>query len=148
MWHPHFWHPIGFFITALAVTAIVVSVSGNNYHYDNGVYYQESTNDSGEKGYVAVPAPIGAKVPSLPDGYETAKAGSTAYYYYGGVFYTKDTDGKYVVVQGPVGAVVANLPDGAKEEYYSDVLYYNYNGIYFQPKSVSGDTRFQVVAHP
>jgi hypothetical protein len=132
----------------MAVTAIVVSVNNRNYHYDNGVYYQESTNDQGEKGYVAIPAPIGAKVPSLPEGYETAKAGSNTYYYYGGVFYTKDTDGKYVVVQGPVGAVVANLPDGAKEEYHNDILYYNYNGIYFQPKSVNGDTQFQVVAHP
>ena len=148
MWHPHLWHPIGFFITAMAVTAIVVSVNNRNYHYDNGVYYEESTSDSGQKGYVAVPAPIGAKVPSLPEGYETVTAGSHQYYYYGGVFYTKDTDGKYVVVQGPVGAVVANLPDGAKEETYNDVQYYNYGGIYFQPKSVNGDTQYQVVQHP
>lgn len=132
----------------MAVTAIVVSVNNQDYHYDNGVYYKESTDDQGQKGYVAVTAPIGAKVPSLPDGYETVTAGSGQNYYYGGVFYTKDTDGKYVVVQGPVGAIVHNLPDGAKEEYYTDVLYYNYGGIYFQPKSVNGDTQFQVVAHP
>ena len=70
------WHPIGFFVTALAVTAIVVSINNRNYHYDNGVYYQESTDDKGQTGYVAVTAPIGAKVPSLPEGYETVTAGS------------------------------------------------------------------------
>ena len=147
-WHPHLWHPIGFFLTALTVTAIVVSVNNQDYHYDNGVYYQETTNDSGEKGYVAVTAPIGAKVPSLPDGNEKTTVSGKDYWYYGGVFYVKDSDGKYVVVQGPVGAVVQNLPDGAKEEYHSDVLYYAYGGIYFQPKSVNGQTQYEVVAHP
>jgi hypothetical protein len=43
---------------------------------------------------------------------------------------------------------MSSCRDGAKEEYYNDVLYYNYNGIYFQPKSVNGDTQFQVVQHP
>ena len=132
----------------MAVTAIVVSVNKQDYHYDNGVYYQESTNDSGETGYVAVPAPIGAKVPSLPEGYTPVTVGSNQYYYYGGVFYIKDTDGKFVVVQGPVGAVVPNLPDGSKEQYFDDVLYYAYNGIYFQPKSANGTTQYEVVDHP
>ena len=135
--------------TALAVTAIVVNANdGKDYHYDNGVYYEKSTDDSGQSGYVAVAAPIGAKIPSLPDGYETAKTGDKDYYYYGGAFYEQGSDGQYVVVPGPVGAVVSSLPDGAKEKSVSDILYYNYAGIYFQPKSVNGQTKFQVVEHP
>ena len=132
----------------MAVTAIVISVNNKNYQYDNGVYYEESTNDSGEKGYVAIPAPIGAKVPSLPEGNTPVTVGSKTYYYYGGTFYLKDTDGKYVVVQGPVGAVVANLPDGSEEQNVNDVTYYLYGGIYFQPKSVNGQTQYAVVDHP
>ena len=122
--------------------------NNRNYHYDTGVYYEESTNDSGQKGYVAVPAPIGAKVPSLPEGNTAIKVGTNQYWYYGGTFYLKDTDGKYVVVQGPVGAVVAYLPDGSKEQYFNNVLYYVYGGIYFQPKSVNGQTQYAVVEHP
>lgn len=52
------WHPIGFFVAALATTAIIVSIvddSGNtsssgNVYYDQGVYY-EKTSD----GYKAIP---------------------------------------------------------------------------------------------
>jgi len=132
----------------MAVTAIVVTVASKPYHYDNGVYYEESKDDSGKSGYVAIPAPIGAKIPSLPDGYSTVKVKSTNYYFYGGTFYQKDTDGKYVVVPGPVGAVVPYLPDGSKEKDVDDVVYYDYGGIYFQPKSVNGDTQYIVVQHP
>ena len=97
---------------------------------------------------MAIPAPIGAKIPSLPDGYSTVVVKSTNYYFYGGTFYQKDTDGKYVVVPGPVGAVVPYLPDGSKEKDVDDVVYYDYGGIYFQPKSVNGDTQYIVVQHP
>ena len=132
----------------MAVTAIVVSANNHQYHYDNGVYYEESTSDSGQQGYVAIPAPIGAKVPSLPEGYDTVKVSQKDYYYYAGTFYLRDTDAKYVVVQGPVGAVVSYLPDGAKEENVNGITYYNYAGVYMQPKSVNGETQYAVVEHP
>ena len=146
--HGLFWHPIGFFITAMAVTAIVVSASDNHqYHYDNGTYYKESDQD-GQSGYVVVPAPIGAKVPSLPEGYDPIDLDNKTYYYYAGAFYLKDTDGKYVVVQAPVGAVISYMPDGYDTKYVNDVLYYVYDNIYYQPKSVGGEMSYEVVAHP
>ena len=146
--HGLFWHPFGFFVTVMAVTAIVVVASDhNNYHYDNGTYYKEGNQD-GQKGYVVVPAPIGAKVPSLPEGYVPIDLDNKNYYYYAGAFYLKDTDGKYVVVQAPVGAVVTYMPDGYDSKTVNDVLYYVYDNIYYQPKSVNGDMSYEVVEHP
>ena len=77
----HWWHPVGFFLTTLAVTAIVVSAAEKDYYYDQGVYYQKSTKSDGTSGYVAVPAPIGAKVPTLPPGNTpvTVAGGQTFY---------------------------------------------------------------------
>jgi len=151
MWRPPvFWHPFGFFITALATTAIIVSVANSNqtYQYDQGTYYQE-TDQNGQKGYEVVSAPIGARVPTLPDGsVEVAVTGKT-YYYYAGTFYFPDTDGEhYVVVQAPVGAVIPYLPDGYRKESLSDITYYVYGGIYFQPRTVSGEISYEVVLPP
>lgn len=58
------------FITAVALTAIVITVVNNNnekeeYKFDDGTYYQETKQDA-KTGYIAVTAPIGAKVPTLP----------------------------------------------------------------------------------
>ena len=55
-WGP-VWHPWGFFIAALATTAIIVSVNNQQYHYDQGVYYM-----AGNGGYTVVSAPVGATV--------------------------------------------------------------------------------------
>ncbi len=157
-WGPHvffhpspFWHPFGFFITALAVTAIVVTVSNastSKTYYDNGTYYQEKAQD-GKSGYVAVPAPIGAKVPKLPDGNTQMTLNDTDYYYYAGAFYLEDTDGEhYVVVQAPVGAVVPYLPDGNKSKTVNDIKYYVYDNIYYQAKSDDGKIVYEVVQNP
>ena len=56
------WHPIGFLVTTLAVTAIVVNANNQQYHYDQGVYYVKV-----DEGYKVVPAPAGAKVTALPE---------------------------------------------------------------------------------
>ncbi len=146
------WHPIGFFITTIAVTAIVVSVVNKNnekeqYKYDDGTYYKESTQD-GQKGYVAVPAPIGARVPILPDdNTEINGDDGSKYYYYASTFYIQDGD-EYVVVQPPVGATVPYVPDDAQKKKVNDVEYYVYNGIYYQAKSSNGDVVYEVVEHP
>ncbi len=145
-----FWHPIGFFLTAMAVTAIVVSVSNSNkeYYYDNGTYYEESDQD-GQSGYVAVAAPIGATVPSLPDSSSQITVGDNTYYYYASTFYQADTDGEhYVVVQPPVGAVVPYLPDGYAKSTIDKTEYYIYASIYYLPTSEDGDIYYKVVEHP
>ena len=154
MWHPGvWWHPIGFFVVALATTAIVIAVTNDDddekqYHYDNGTYYTE-TNQNGQKGYQVVPAPIGARVPALPDGYTSIQLGSEDYYYYSGAFYLEDTDQQhYVVVQAPQGAVIPYLPDGNEKTTVNGIQYYLYDGIYYQAKSANGQVTYEVVAHP
>ena len=146
--HPHV---IGHIVTVLAVTAIVVTVVNKNnqkqqYQYDNGTYYQESQQD-GQTTYVVVPAPIGAKVPTLPDDSNPITVNSKTYYYYASTFYLADgTD--YVVVQPPVGAVVPYAPDGAEKKTVNGIDYSVYSGIYYQAKSENGDIVYEVVEHP
>ena len=141
-----------FFLTTLAVTAVVVSVANSNkqYHYDQGVYYEKSTQSDGTAGYVAVQAPIGAKVPTLPPGNTpvTVAGGQTfLLYYYAGVFYAQDTDKLYyVVVQAPAGATVPALPDGATTEHVSGAIQYVYGGVYYEPIFVNGQTMYAVVS--
>ena len=160
MWGPHvffhpgpFWHPIGFFITAIATTAIIVSIVDSNnkkkdYYYDNGTYYEKSEQD-GKSGYEAVPAPIGAKVPTLPDSSTQVTVNNTDYYYYASTFYVQDSDKEHwVVVQPPVGAVVPYVPDGYEKKKVDDIEYYVYANIYYLPKSSDGDIVYEVVQHP
>jgi hypothetical protein len=144
----HWWHPVGFFLTTLAVTAVVVSVANKDYYYDQGVYYQKSTKSGGTTGYVVVQAPVGAKVPTLPPGNSPVTvAGGQTFYYYSGVFYAQDTDKQhYVVVQAPAGAVVPALPDGAKTENVNGGLEYVYGGVHYDPVFVNGQTEYAVVS--
>jgi len=145
-----FWHPFGFFLVTMAATAVVVSIANSNekYHYDQGTYYQETEQD-GQKRYTVVAAPIGATVPTLPDGSVDMKVKDKTYYYYAGTFYFPDTDGEhYVVVQAPVGAIIPYLPDGYQKESHGDILYYVYGGIYYQPKTVEGEVSYEVVSPP
>ena len=69
-YHAFYWgpayHPWGFFVAALAVTAIIISIDNQQYHYDEGVYYQQSGS-----GYTVVQAPNGATVETLPSGTQT-----------------------------------------------------------------------------
>lgn len=148
-WHPAVhWHPIGFFLTTVAVTAVIVSVANHNYYYDSGIYY-EKRSQSGQSGYVVVPAPVGAVVPTLPEGYLSFQTGSDVYFYYSGTYYVQDTDQvHYVVMQPPVGAVVPYLPDGYETRQVGSILYYIYNGYYYQPKSVDGNIAYELVPQP
>ena len=148
--HPHP-HVIGHIVTAVAITAIVVTVVNSNnqkqqYQYDNGTYYQETQQD-GQTAYVVVPAPIGAKVPTLPDDSSPITFGSNTYYYYASTFYLGDGS-DYVVVQPPVGAVVPYAPDGAEQKTVNGIDYLVYGGIYYQAKSDNGDVVYEVVQHP
>ncbi len=73
----HIYHPAGFFLATMYVTAVMISVSNQNYYYNQGVYYTQSTS-----GYVVVPAPVGASVTVLPSDYTLVVVGSSTYYYY------------------------------------------------------------------
>jgi len=137
-WGPS-WHPIGFFAATLAADAYLFSIANQQYYYDDGVYYEPSSN-----GYSVVAAPIGAVVSSLPDGYETVQLGDDYYYYYGGTFYIA-TDQGYQVVVAPYGAVVTDIPDGAVEQDINGDSYYLYNNTYYEPVSEGGEDAYQVV---
>ncbi len=142
--HGLFWHPIGFLITALAVTAVVVAVSNSNknsetVYYDQGTYYQKSGD-----GYKVVTAPVGAITENLPDGYSTIQIGDKVDYYYGGDYYTDYKDGKYIVVTPPQGASVSYLPDGYQTKEVDGVTYYVYNGTWYQAKTQSDNVVYVV----
>lgn len=140
-WGPR-WHPIGFLATALAATAIIITINSQRYHYDQGVYYAPAPSGGG---YSVVPAPIGAVVTSLPSGYSLIPVGGSNYYYYGGAFYIGNGS-SYTVVAPPAGAVVTQLPAGAQETTLDGRKYVVYNGTYYQPFSNNGNNAYEVVA--
>lgn len=139
-WGPT-WHPLGFVAAALAATAVIVAVNNEQYHYDNGVYYAPASN-----GYQVVPAPIGAVVNTLPEGYATIPvSGGGSYFYYGGDYYVQTVANSYRVVDPPMGVVVTNLPDGAQETTVEGNRYMVYNGTYYQPVTENGQNGYEVV---
>jgi biotin carboxyl carrier protein len=127
----------------MAATAIVVSVSSQQYHYDQGTYYVASTS-TGSSGYVVVQAPVGATVSTLPQGAETVTMDSTSGWYYGGAYYEKTKDG-YQVVAPVAGTVVQNLPDGGKEVKIGDQTYVQVGDTFYQPIQQDGKNMYEVV---
>ena len=138
MWGPY-WHPFGFFATALTADAIMFSIASQQYYYDNGVYYEPSNS-----GYTVVPPPIGAVVTYLPAGYLTVQVGDAIYYYYGGAFYISQ-GGSFRVVPAPVGAIVTEIPEGATEQVINGENYLLYNNTYYAPISQNGQDAYEVV---
>jgi hypothetical protein len=138
-WGPA-WHPWGFFVAALAATAIIVTVENQKYHYDQGVYYVESNG-----GYVATAAPVGATVPSIPEGSQTVVVNETTNnYYYGGTYYEKSGSG-YTVVAPTAGTIVENLPEGGEEVRVGDITYTKVGETYYQPIQKDGKDMYEVV---
>ncbi|GMQ26739.1 hypothetical protein Aoki45_34220 [Algoriphagus sp. oki45] len=138
-WGP-VWHPWGFFVATLAVTAIVVSVDNQDYHYDEGVFYVKETD-----GYVVVEAPQGANVTVIPKESEVVEVSPTVNnYYYGGTFY-EQKDGTYTVVPPPAGSVVSALPEGAEEVKVGDQTFVKYGDTYYMPVEVDGKNMYEIV---
>lgn len=141
-WGPH-WHPVGFFLSALAADAIWFSFNNQRYYYDDGCFYLPQNG-----GYAVVTAPIGAMVTSLPQGYETpVAADGQTYYYYAGVFYISTGNG-YQVVAAPPGAVIYNLPQGAADQQIDGQDFLVYNNTFYEPISQDGQDAYQVVPPP
>ena len=143
-YHPYYygpmWHPFGFFVATVAVTAVIVSVNSQPYYYDNGVYYMQSSG-----GYTVVNPPTNIVVNTLPEGVETIQLNEVTYYYFGGAFYAKTKD-SYKVIPAPDGAVVTNIPEGGEEVEIEGNKYVFYNNTYFQPLSQNGKDMYQVVS--
>lgn len=138
-WGP-VWHPWGFFVAALATTAIIVSIENQQYHYDQGVYYVQSNG-----GYTVVQAPVGATITTLPPKSETVIVNETVNnYYYGGTYYEKSEKG-YTVVPPTSGTIVENLPEGGKEVKLGDITYVKVGEVYYQPIQKNGKNMYEVV---
>lgn len=138
-WGP-VWHPWGFFITTLATTAIIVSVENQKYHYDSGVYYQET-----DGGYTVVQAPVGATVKELPKETEKVEVNETTNnYYYGGAFYEKSDEG-YTVVPATAGTIVPALPEGGEEVRMGEQTYVKFGDTYYQPIQLDGKDMYEIV---
>jgi len=124
----------------MAVTAIVVSVDNQQYHYDEGVYYIDS-----DGGYTAIEAPVGATIETLPEGSETVVVNETTNnYYYGGAYY-EEAPGGFKVVPPTAGTIVENLPEGGEEVKLGDVTYVQFGETYYQPIQVDGKDMYEVV---
>ena len=110
------------------------------YYYDQGVFYLK-----GNGGYTVVSAPLGAKIKTLPSGYETVSVdeSSTKYYYYGGTFYEKIADG-YKVVAPLAGTIVENVSEGGEEVKIGDVTYIKVGETYYQPIKENGKDMYEV----
>ncbi|MFC3880407.1 DUF6515 family protein [Algoriphagus namhaensis] len=139
-WGP-VWHPWGFFVATLAVTAVVVSVNNQDYHYDEGVFYVQDGD-----GYVVVEAPQGATVKVIPsDAKEVEVSPTVNNYYYGNTYYEK-ADGGYTVVPPPAGAVVDALPEGGEEVKIGDETYVKIGDTYYLPVQVDGKNMYEIAS--
>jgi len=138
-----FFHPFGFFSIGLSPYAYELGMGYPNYWYDQGTYYQPYTNGN-QNGYKAVPAPQGAAVNNLPNGYATINVNGGTYYYYAGTFYINGDKG-FEVVPAPPGAVVYDLPEGAKEVLINGTNYVKYNETWYLPVTLDGKNGYEVV---
>lgn len=113
----------GYRITSLPSGYRSETISGRNYYYHNGAYYQRNSN-----GYVVTEAPRqsryydeysrsrqivtpggrttyttyqpGYRTTSLPSGYRSEKISGRDYYYHNGSYYLRDSRG-YIVTEAP-----------------------------------------------
>lgn len=113
----------GYRITSLPSGYRSETISGRNYYYHNGAYYQRNSN-----GYVVIDAPResryysdysrsrqtvrsdgrttvttyqpGCTTRSLPSGYRTENISGRDYYYHNGAYYLRNSGG-YVVTEAP-----------------------------------------------
>ena len=140
--HPFYWgpvwHPWGFFVAALATTAIVVAVADASYHYDQGVWYSQASG-----GYTVVAAPVGGTVTTIPSNAQPVVVNNTTNYYYGGAYYEKSGT-QYKVVAPPAGAVVDGLPEGGEEVKIGDQTYVKVGETYYQPVKEDGKDKYEV----
>jgi biotin carboxyl carrier protein len=115
-------------------------LADGDYYFDQGVFYLKENG-----GYTVVSAPIGAKIKTLPSGYETVSAGDTETknYYYGGAFYEKRSDG-YVVVAPLAGTIVEHISEGGEEVKMGEVTYIKLGETYFQPIQEKGKNMYEV----
>ena len=73
----------------------VIVMNHDRFWYNNGYFYRQARNN-----FIAVSAPLGAIVLSLPPTFETVIVGGRPYYCYEDVYYVRTEHG-YVVTEKP-----------------------------------------------
>ncbi len=116
--------------------AVGIFVGGIPYDYCEGSFYRH-----GPRGYVIVPAPVGAVVTTLPSGCRTVIINGVVYKVYDGAYYQSVPGGYAVVPAAPAAAaptvalqtIVVNVPN--KNGSYTPVkLQPASNGTYIGPQ--------------
>lgn len=133
---------IGTAIDVLPHGYVSVVVGTRPYYYHRGIFYRPY-----RRGYVVVPAPMGAWVPMYPPGSVIVLVENDPFRYYRGVFY-EPRDGRYVVVRPPIGAFVRSVPETAVMRRVDGVEYKEYAGTYYRPAIRDGRRGYQVTESP
>lgn len=133
---------LGTAIDILPSGFVTVRVGTTPYYYHRGVFYR-----SYRRGYVVVPAPIGAVVAAPPPGAVTVLVENDPFAYYRGVFYAPHNS-RFRVVRAPVGAFVRDLPLEAATQRVGGVAYKEYAGVYYRPAVRDGRRGYEVSEPP
>jgi hypothetical protein len=131
----------GYTTTTLPPGKIEIEADGKKYFYVTGIFYRQID----AKTFIVVPAPVGAKVGSLPEGSQSAflDGKASTYLYYFGAFFA-EKDGAYEVVQPAAGTVVGYVPDGYQQTEEGDTVRYEFGGLRFKPVILGQSVVYQV----
>ena len=133
---------VGTAIDVLPHGYVSVTVGTMPYYYYRGVFYRPY-----RRGFVVVPAPMGAVVMGPPPGSVLVMVENDPFHYYRGVFYAPRGN-RYVVVRPPIGAFVRSVPDYAVTRRVGGVEYKEYAGTYYRPAIQDGRRGYQVTEPP
>jgi len=133
---------LGTAIDVLPDGYVSVMVGTAPYYYHRGIFYRPY-----RRGYIVVPAPIGAWVIGPPPGSVMVLVENDPFHYYRGTFYAP-LEGRYVVVRPPIGAFVRSVPETAATRRVDGVEYKEYAGTYYRPAIEGGRRGYQVTEPP
>jgi hypothetical protein len=119
---------------------VKVAVGDQTYFYFRGIFYFQLPGK-----FIAVHAPVGAVVDTLPEGITGAiyKGDAETYTYYFGTFFMEE-NGKYKVVTPPAGTTVGYVPDGYTESEVDGTVQYQFGDIRFSPGFYGQEVIYQV----
>jgi hypothetical protein len=132
---------VGEVVAVLPAACARMMVDGAPLFYGDGVFYRPIPS-----GYAVVRAPLGVRVPALPNEAVPVEIGAITVWYDRGTFYRNDAAAAaWVTVRPLLGAVVPSLPSDLSAIADIDgVLYYLYAGAFYRPMLQEGRTVYVV----
>ena len=119
-----------------------MAVDGKTYYYEGASFWQQASGG----GYIAVQAPAGAEVSSLPEDASPQTEGEVTVYQYDDLFLSKDTNssGKtiYRVEPRPAEEEIDSIPPGSPSFEADNETYYYVNYNFYVEFEESGKTGF------